>query len=147
MPRGRKGKKGKGGKGENIQYFKVPGGLLKKTGNVLVVAYEEKTTDDLYIGPFVLHSRSVAALQRLAEGEIFVSSKEEPGKGLPCRLSIVRLVTKRAKIVEEPVEVKVAKRATRASREGQTAVRLTLPGELAKHAVAEGTKAVTKFSA
>ena len=37
--------------------------LLKKTGNVLVVAYEEKTTDDLYIGPFVLHSRSVAALQ------------------------------------------------------------------------------------
>jgi len=29
----------------------------------------------------------------------------------------------------------------------QTAVRLVLPGELAKHAVSEGTKAVTKFSA
>ncbi|CAF2337118.1 unnamed protein product [Brassica napus] len=28
----------------------------------------------------------------------------------------------------------------------QTAVRLVLPGELAKHAVSEGTKAVTKFT-
>ena len=119
--------KGKGGKGENVQYFKVPGGLLKKTGNVLVVAYEEKTTDDLYIGPFVLHSRSVAALQRLAEVEIFVSSKEQPGKGLPCRLSIVRLVTKRAKIVEEPVEVKVDKSAKRAIRKGTV---YTLDGRL-----------------
>ncbi len=31
-------------------------------------------------------------------------------------------------------------------REVQIAVRLILPGELAKHAVSEGTKAVTKFS-
>ncbi|KAL1395789.1 hypothetical protein pipiens_010987 [Culex pipiens pipiens] len=28
----------------------------------------------------------------------------------------------------------------------QTAVRLLLPGELAKHAVSEGTKAVTKYT-
>ena len=35
---------------------------------------------------------------------------------------------------------------TLSSREVQTAVRLVLPGELAKHAVSEGTKAVTKFS-
>merc|ERR1711862_401519 len=32
------------------------------------------------------------------------------------------------------------------SREIQTSVRLLLPGELAKHAVSEGTKAVTKFT-
>ena len=38
------------------------------------------------------------------------------------------------------------KKATLSSREIQTAVRLMLPGELAKHAVSEGTKAVTKFS-
>ena len=38
------------------------------------------------------------------------------------------------------------KKATLTSREIQTAVRLLLPGELAKHAVSEGTKAVTKFS-
>ncbi len=36
---------------------------------------------------------------------------------------------------------------TLTSREIQTAVRLLLPGELAKHAVSEGTKAVTKYSA
>ena len=39
-----------------------------------------------------------------------------------------------------------AKKATLSSREVQTAVRLVLPGELAKHAVSEGTKAVTKFT-
>ncbi len=38
------------------------------------------------------------------------------------------------------------KKATLTSREIQTAVRLLLPGELAKHAVSEGTKAVTKYT-
>ena len=38
------------------------------------------------------------------------------------------------------------KRKTLSSREVQSALRLVLPGELAKHAVSEGTKAVTKFS-
>ncbi|XP_061913100.1 histone H2B 1/2-like [Entelurus aequoreus] len=38
------------------------------------------------------------------------------------------------------------KRRTISSREIQTAVRLLLPGELAKHAVSEGTKAVTKYT-
>ena len=37
-------------------------------------------------------------------------------------------------------------KATLSSREIQTAVRLILPGELAKHAVSEGTKAVTKYT-
>jgi histone H2B len=36
-------------------------------------------------------------------------------------------------------------KATLSSREIQTACRLVLPGELSKHAVSEGTKAVTKF--
>merc|ERR1712150_7521 len=38
------------------------------------------------------------------------------------------------------------KRSTISSREIQTAVRLLIPGELAKHAVSEGTKAVTKYT-
>ncbi|TMW68803.1 hypothetical protein Poli38472_006271 [Pythium oligandrum] len=38
------------------------------------------------------------------------------------------------------------KKSTLSSREIQTAVRLMLPGELAKHAVSEGTKAVTKYT-
>ncbi|XP_059816679.1 histone H2B-like [Hypanus sabinus] len=38
------------------------------------------------------------------------------------------------------------KRSTISSREIQTTVRLLLPGELAKHAVSEGTMAVTKYT-
>ena len=39
-----------------------------------------------------------------------------------------------------------ANRATLTSREIQTSVRLLLPGELAKHAVSEGTKAIQKYT-
>ncbi|XP_031120926.1 histone H2B.2-like [Ipomoea triloba] len=38
------------------------------------------------------------------------------------------------------------KKPTITSREIQTAAKLVLPGELAKHAISEGTKAVTKFT-
>ena len=41
---------------------------------------------------------------------------------------------------------KYGKKSTMSSREIQTAVRLLLPGEVAKHAVNEGTKAVTKYT-
>ena len=43
--------------------------------------------------------------------------------------------------------VTYSKSKTLTSREIQTAIRLILPGELAKHAVSEGTKAVTKYDA
>ena len=52
-----------------------------------------------------------------------------------------RIATEAGKIV------RYNKRGTLSSREVQTAVRLILPGELAKHAVSEGTKAVTKYTA
>ena len=38
------------------------------------------------------------------------------------------------------------KSMTMSSRDVQSAVRLVLPGELSKHAVSEGTKAMTKFT-
>lgn len=41
---------------------------------------------------------------------------------------------------------RLVKNKTLSSREIQTSVRLLLPGELAKHAVSEGTKAVTKYT-
>ena len=41
---------------------------------------------------------------------------------------------------------KVTKRSTLSSRDVQSAIRLVLPGELSKHAVSEGTKAMTKFN-
>lgn len=39
-----------------------------------------------------------------------------------------------------------SKRSTLSSREIQTAVKLLLPGELSKHAISEGTKAVSKYT-
>ena len=42
--------------------------------------------------------------------------------------------------------VSYSKSKTLTSHEIQTAIRLILPGELAKHAVSEGTKAVTKYT-
>ena len=41
---------------------------------------------------------------------------------------------------------KMNKRSTLSSRDVQSAIRLVLPGELSKHAVSEGTKAMTKFN-
>ena len=51
-----------------------------------------------------------------------------------------RLATEASKLA------KINKTKTLSSREIQTAVRLMLPGELAKHAMSEGTKAVAKFT-
>ena len=49
------------------------------------------------------------------------------------------------RIVAEAARLtRLSKRATLSSREVQTAVRLLLPGELGRHAVAEGNKAVTR---
>ncbi|XP_031556591.1 late histone H2B.L4-like [Actinia tenebrosa] len=48
--------------------------------------------------------------------------------------------------VEAAKLVTINHKSTLSSREVQTAVRLLLPGELAKHAVSEGTKAVAKYS-
>ncbi|KAJ6811331.1 histone H2B.5 [Iris pallida] len=50
------------------------------------------------------------------------------------------------RIAEEAARLsKYSRKATLSSREIQGAVRLVLPGELGKHAVAEGTKAVTNY--
>ena len=51
-----------------------------------------------------------------------------------------RLATEASKLAQNN------KRPTIISRDIQTAVRLILPGELAKHAVSEGTKAVAKYT-
>jgi len=52
------------------------------------------------------------------------------------------------KICAEAMQLTLTnQRKTIAAREVQTAVRLVFRGELAKHAVSEGTKAVTKFQA
>ena len=47
--------------------------------------------------------------------------------------------------IGQPDRCRYNSKATLSSREVQTAVRLMLSGELGKHSVSEGTKAVTKF--
>ncbi|CAD7695348.1 unnamed protein product [Ostreobium quekettii] len=70
-----------------------------------------------------------------------ISSKAMSIMNSLCNDIFERLATEASKLA------KYNKRPTITSREIQTAVRLVLPGELAKHAVSEGTKAVTKFTA
>ena len=66
-------------------------------------------------------------------------------RGMSTMNSFIRDIFER--IAEEGRKlVKYNKKGTLTSREIQTAVRLILPGELAKHAVSEGTKAVTKYT-
>ncbi|CAN6929928.1 unnamed protein product [Brassica oleracea var. botrytis] len=51
------------------------------------------------------------------------------------------------KLAQESLKLaRYNKKPTITSREIQTAVRLVLPEELAKHAISEGTNAVTKFT-
>lgn len=74
-----------------------------------------------------------------------------PPKQMPARLAHVLTCPRPADIFERVATEasKLAaynKKSTISSREIQTSVRLILPGELAKHAVSEGTKAVTKYS-
>ena len=58
-----------------------------------------------------------------------------------CNDIFERLAAEAAKLA------RYSKQSTILSRDIQTAVRLIIPGELAKHAVSEGTKAVTKYNA
>jgi len=80
-----------------------------------------------------------------------VLKQVHPDTGLTADTSsaLDRIVTELiVKISREMMTlVNANKKVTLTSHEVQTAIRLILPGELAKHAVSEGTKAITKFNA
>ena len=65
-------------------------------------------------------------------------------KGMAVMNSFVSDIFERI-VTEAGHLARVNHKSTVGTREIQTAVRLILPGELAKHAISEGTKAVTKF--
>jgi histone H2B len=70
-----------------------------------------------------------------------MTSSPQSGFNTDCTADIFeRVATEASKLAA------YNKKSTISSREIQTSVRLILPGELAKHAVSEGTKAVTKYS-
>lgn len=67
------------------------------------------------------------------------------GKGMKVLNSFCQDIFERI-AVEAAALTRFNKTKTMSSREIQTAVRLALPAELAKHAMAEGTKAVAKYT-
>ncbi|XP_060864370.1 histone H2B-like [Metopolophium dirhodum] len=78
-----------------------------------------------------------------AQKIIAKSDKKEKGIAISIMNSFVNDLFERI-AAESSRLAHYNKRSTKSSREIQTAVRLLLPGELAKHAVCERTKAVTK---
>ena len=75
----------------------------------------------------------------------FPRADAPPRRVVSCRNSFINDIFE--KIATEAARLaRYNKKPTVTSREIQTSVRLILPGELAKHAVSEGTKAVTKFT-
>ena len=68
------------------------------------------------------------------------------GKGMEVVSALVEDLEGRlaAKAVEM---AKFQKKSTLAAKHVQTAVKVLLPGEIAGHAISEGTKAITRFSA
>ena len=80
-------------------------------------------------------------LKGASKSKLTLSSKSVKILNSLCVDFSDRLATEAASLARS------AKKRTLGSREMQTAVRLTLPAELAKHAMAEGTRAVAKASA
>lgn len=69
------------------------------------------------------------------------------GEGLATINNLVRINLKKiVEAVNNLMRTSKGHKKTISSREIQCAVRLCLPGELSKHAIAEGTKAVTKYN-
>lgn len=76
--------------------------------------------------------------------DIFERIASEASSKLPCFSFLKFLPPDRLGLTELAA---YSKKSTISSREIQTSVRLILPGELAKHAISEGTKSVTKVGA
>eukprot|EP00798_Chlamydomonas_sp_ICE-L_P019516 gene19516-biopygen28361 len=82
-------------------------------------------------------SAEKAAPAKTAEGK---KKAKKMAKAETYKIYIYKIASEAARLA------RYNKKPTVTSREIQTAVRQVLPGELAKHAVSEGTKAVTKFT-
>jgi len=68
------------------------------------------------------------------------------GDGLSSMNNLLRIMIRRIMDNVNSLMLHSGGRKTIGSREIQAAVRLALPGDLARHAVSEGTKAVTKYN-
>lgn len=79
-----------------------------------------------------------------------VLKQVHPGTGISRKAMLIMnsfIVDTFEKIASEAGKLcTYSKKETLSSQEIQAAIRLVLPGELAKHSVSEGTKAVTKYT-
>ena len=74
------------------------------------------------------------------------AKQKTPSKGVKNTVKPAKGAKGEGKKRKKKRKVTLFKYTKYSSCEIQTAVRLLLPGELAKHAVSEGTKAVTKYT-
>ena len=119
-------------KGENTKEKYVPTG--KPRGRRAGVKYRRKR-DSLRN-----YQRYIHKVLKQVHPHVGISMK-----GMQVMNSFVNDMMERF-AVEAGKLVHQVKRQTMSSRDIQTSVRLMLPGELSKHAVSEGTKAVTKYT-
>jgi histone H2B len=87
-----------------------------------------------------ISNRAMSILNSFVNGRRYQFLGSFGSKLMDCLDIFERVATEASKLAA------YNKKSTISSREIQTSVRLILPGELAKHAVSEGTKAVTKYS-
>lgn len=71
------------------QYFRVPPGALSSGDNELVIENESETTDDIHVGPVVLHRQDLASLLHLARVRVVVRDADS-AQPVPCRITVTR---------------------------------------------------------
>ncbi|KAJ7292278.1 hypothetical protein O6H91_02G079300 [Diphasiastrum complanatum] len=109
---------------------KQPAGLVARGGNMKKKAKKGVETYKIYIYKVL----------KMVHPDVEISTKAMGIMNSLVSDLLERLAQEASRLA------KYNKKPTVTSREIQTAARLILPGELAKHAVSEGTRAVTKFS-
>ena len=94
-----------------------------------------------------ISNRAMSILNSFVNGKNFISHSDYNMRSKWNRILIESHIDIFERVATEASKLAAYnKKSTISSREIQTSVRLILPGELAKHAVSEGTKAVTKYS-
>lgn len=90
--------------------YPVPPGLVKSGRNVLAVQAVDQPNDDLTVGRFVLHARSLRELARLGRVEVTVLDKATK-RPIPARLTVVD-------VAGVPLDLYYAERPLAAVRRG-----------------------------
>merc|ERR1711981_296408 len=121
---------------------KLPGDKPKQRGRKPLVEGERKKSKIDYTN----YRRYTFKVLKQVHPDTGISSK-----GMSIMNSFVndlfeRIASEASRLAHIHRAAKGQKITVISSRDIQTAVRLLLPGELAKHAVSEGTKAVTKYT-